>query len=178
MFRIMKKSQKGVTLIEFILVIVILSIIAIIVMPNILGTLQNLRLQAAAERLMSDIRYVRELALSHHDVYGIEFNQAGNSYQIFSWDGLNKTILTDPHKGTTFLVDYDDLEEYNGVTINSVSSCVGIGCLTDEIRIDAFGTPYDATNSAYTSQATIVLKNGSFTRTVQVTHETSYTELI
>ena len=76
------------------------------------------------------------------------------------------------------VIDYDDLSEYAGVSIGTVSACEGLICLTNEIRFDAFGNPSDSNNASYTSAPTIALTNGTTTRTVQVTPETSFTEIV
>jgi len=68
------------------------------------------------------------------------------------------------------VVDYDTAPEFSGVSINAVSST--------EIRIDAFGIPYDATGTAFVAPATVVLQNGAGTRTVRVQPETALTEII
>ena len=164
-------DQRGMTFQELIVIMIIIAIISLIVAPQIVGAIQSVRLNAAASKLASDIRYTRELALSRHDVFGIEFDQAGNSYIVFSWDGATKTTMTSPYLGgTNLVVDYDTSTEFAGVSINAVTST--------EIRIDAFGIPYDATNTALVAPATVVLQNGAGTRTVRVQPETALTEII
>jgi prepilin-type N-terminal cleavage/methylation domain-containing protein len=178
MGRIKRSKQSGFTIYELIIVIVILLMMALLTAPTILNALTQIRLSAAAQKLAMDIRHVRELALSNHDIYGIEFNQANNNYTLFHWDGSAKTTLTDTYKGgQQYIIDFDDLPEYGGVTINSLNVCEGFGCPTSEIRIDAFGRPYDSGSTAFTSPATIVLQNGSDTRTITVTDETAFTRV-
>lgn len=173
-----RSKPSGFTLWELIIVIVIISIVALIATPNIVSALQSLRASAAAQKLLTDIRYVRELALSHHTTYGIEFNAAGNSYQLYRLNGMVKTVLTDPHTGGNLVVDFDTRPEYAGVEIDSLDVCEGIACIAAEIRVDAVGIPYDETGTAFTSPATITLANGSVTRTIAVTQETGFTELV
>jgi len=162
---------------EVIVAMVILGIISVIAVPNIVGTIQRIRLNGAAQKLASDIRYTRELALSRHGTFGIEFDTANNSYQLFQLNGATKTVITDPYRQGNMVIDFDTRPEFGGVTISSVSSCVGI-CATQELRINAFGKPLDASNAAFTSPATVTLQNGSLTRTIQVSQQTAFAELI
>jgi len=175
-----RKDEKGFTLAEVTIAIVILAVLALILAPKITDALARIRLNAAAQKLAADIRYTRELALSNHAVYGIEFNTVGNYYQLFSVSGGTKTVITDPHKGVSMTIDYDLLPEFGGVTLSSTGNmCTDVSqCGTKEIRIDAFGNPKDRLDVAFTNNVTIVLQNGSFSRTVQVTPGTAYTELV
>ena len=172
------KNQKGFVLTELLVVFVIVGILSVITIPVIMNSIQNMRLHSATQKLLVDIRYVRELAMSHHATYGIEVSAGGNSYQIFKWDGATKTYLTDPHRGTTLLVDYDNQSEFSGVAIDSVDLCEGVACPTTEIRINNLGRPYDAQDVAFTNFATIILENGVLTRTVRVTPETGFSEVV
>lgn len=128
------------------------------------------RLNSAAEKLSSDIRYVRELALSHHDTYGIEFDTGANSYTLFHFDGVSKTTIEDPHLATNMVIDFDTLSEYAGVSLSSASPA--------EIRINAFGQPMSNLNINLATTSTIVLAGAnSTTRSIQVLPETGYTNL-
>jgi prepilin-type N-terminal cleavage/methylation domain-containing protein len=173
-----KKREKGVTLVEMIMVLVLVGIAYAIAAPRIGAALNTLRLNGAAQKISADIRYAREMAISRHETYGIEFDQAGNSYQVFQLSGSVKITVLDPYRGTPFTVDFDLLPEYKGVVISGVNACAGGLCTTQEIRIDAFGRPTDAFNNSFSSPAAIVLQIGSLSKTIQVTHQTSFTELI
>ena len=170
-------SERGFTLVEMVTAIVIISIMSLMTIPKIAATIANLRLDAAASKMISDLHYVREMALSRHGTYGLEVNQAGNSYTFFFWDGSSKTTMTDPHKRTAMSVDYDNQPEYSGVTISAIDFCEGV-CTTEEVRIDAFGVPSDASGNAFTSVATVTLQSGSSTKTIQVTPETAFVEIV
>jgi len=174
------KCEKGFTFADVIVVLVILSLLTVLLIPRITEALAKIRLGAAAQKLVADIRYVRELAVSNHDTYGLEFNTGGNYYQLFSVSGATKTIINDPHKGVSLMVDYDLLPEFGGTTIGSVGNiCSDIDqCTTKELRVDAFGVPKDRLGVAFSDNVTVVLQNGSFSRTIQVTPETAFTELV
>lgn len=167
----------GFTLVEMVILMLIVSILAVMSLPALDQALQHLRLRSASEKLISDLRYARELALSRHGTYGVEFNTTNNTYEVFSWDGMTKTTVSDPTTGHPLLVDFDDVSEYSGVSIGSANICQGV-CATEQIRIDSFGKPSDSAGTPLQSAASIVLQNGSFSMTLQVTPQTGYSRII
>lgn len=79
----MIKNQKGVTLIELIVVFVIIAIGAALTTPNIGGWLTNYRLRSAARDVISNMRVAQIKAVSNNIQYGVAFNTASNGYQIY-----------------------------------------------------------------------------------------------
>ncbi len=161
---------KGFTLIETVIILSIIGILAMIAAPNIANSLHELYLNNAVQKINADIRYIRELAISRHDVYGIEFDDEDNSYRLYQWDGVNKNTITDPHKGGDMIVDFDTIAAFNGVALGESS--------TTDVTIDAFGVPFDENNLALGSPATVILHNGSLTKTVQIRNETGYVDTL
>lgn len=173
-----RRSDSGFTLVEVVVTIVLLSVIAMVGVPKIAGALNSIRLNTAAQKVMNDIRYVREMALSYHDTYGLEFDTIGNSYQIFQVVGATKTVVTDPHRNKPMIIDFDNLSEFSGVSISSANVCEGGPCFANEIRIDAFGIPFDSEGTQFLGLATITLQSGGLTKTIQVTQTTAFTEVV
>jgi Tfp pilus assembly protein FimT len=165
-----KSGARGFTLVEMVLLIMITSILAVVFAPQITDSINDIRLNKAAQKLAMDIRYMRDLAMSRHDVYGIEFDDADNSYRLYQWDGANKNTITDPHKGGDMIVDFDTIEAFNGVTLGASS--------TTDVTVDAFGVPYDANGLELASAATVTLHSGSLTATVQITNATGYVDVV
>ena len=171
-----RKNQWGVTLIELTILMAVAGILAMIVMPDIITSLQTLRLNNAAQKLAMDIRYARSLALSHHSTYGIDFDLDndnavdGDGYSVFQLVSGTQTTITDPHRNGSMIMDYNSMPEYAGVTITSAGSV--------QIRIDSFGKPYNASGTALSSALTINLQVGSLTRSVRVTQQTAFVEFV
>ncbi len=165
-----KSGARGFTLVEMVIVIMITSILAVISAPRITDSINDIRLNKAAQKLAMDIRYMRELAMSRHDVYGIEFDDEDNSYRLYQWDGANKNTITDPHKGGEMIVDFDTMAAFNGVSLGESS--------TTDVTIDAFGVPYDANGLELASAATVTLHSGFLTATVQITNSTGYVDVV
>ena len=171
-------GERGYTLIEVVLALLIISFMAAIAAPQITSSIQNMRLNLAAGKMLSDIRYARELALSRHATYGISVNAAGNSYNIFSYSGGIKTIITDPRTEKNMTVNLSSLPEYSGVTIGAVSLCQNGGCPSADMRFNSFGVPSDSNGTAMSSSGTIVLSAGGVTKTVTIYPTTAFSEAL
>lgn len=175
---VFNKKIRGFTLVEIVTAMVIVGLLAVIARPQVMGALQNFKLNAAAAKMLSDIRYARELALSRHATYGIEVNAVGNFYQIFLYSGGTKTILTDPTTRKAMTTDFDLLSQYSGVTIGAVDFCQGIGCPSVDLRFDSFGVPSDSSGVVMASTATAQLSAGGITKTIQIYQQTAFCELV
>jgi type II secretory pathway pseudopilin PulG len=77
-----KNHQKGFTLIEGVIVILILIIVAAIAVPQFQKMAINGNLKAAAKDIMSDFATVRERAISENQNYSIVFDQSNNRYTV------------------------------------------------------------------------------------------------
>ncbi len=172
------KRSKGFTLVEMVPVMLVVGIMAVVTGPQIVSSLQSFKLNAAAGQMLADVRYARELALSRHATYGIEINQAGNYYQIFSLSGNTKTVLTDPLTRKPMTVDFDLLPEYSGVTFGTVDFCQSGGCAAVDLRFDSFGVPADSAGSTMASSATAQISAGGTTRTLTINEQTAFSEIV
>jgi len=171
-------SARGFTLLETVLTLFVLSTLALIALPQMAGAIQNFRMNSAAQKMLSDIRYVRELALSRHGTFGIQVNVADNSYQLFSLSGGTKTVLTDPMRRGSMLVDFDLLAQYSGVSIGAVDFCEAGGCTAVDLRFNSFGVPSDSAGTVMASAATIALSAGGTTRTIRVNQQTAFSQVV
>ena len=139
----MRKS--GFTIIEIIMVIVLLSILAFVVIAR--GGYYPVKLNGAGEKLLSDIRYAKRLAMTNHRIYGILFDVSENSYTVYDYGEPpldpeeEPSAVEDPYRpGDPLTVDYQDEDGYyNGIEI--ISAVFGE---TNELRFDSFGVPYGA----------------------------------
>ncbi|MGZ4027146.1 MAG: GspH/FimT family pseudopilin [Flavisolibacter sp.] len=90
-------NQKGVTLIELIVVMVIIAIGAALTTPNIGGWLTNYRLRSAARDVASTLRLAQIKAVSCNTRYQVVFDTANNSY-IIQYQSTGGAYVTE---GTT-----------------------------------------------------------------------------
>jgi len=162
----MKKN--GFTLIEIVVVIVVMLIIAAAVTFAVITTSfgPNM-LDAAASRLIFDLRYAQQLAISRHTSCGILFDPSGNSYFIYIGD--TSTKASDPYTRKSHILNYDTDNEFKGVGL--VSTNFG-----DDISFDYMGTPYGSTGSALSSQGVVTVQHGPDTQTVTIEPNTGRVE--
>jgi len=172
-----RKNIQGFTLVELVIIIILLSILSAIAIPSIGNTINALRLGSATQKVVSDVRYAKEMALSLHKTTGLEFDSGANSYTVFEVNGGVKSTVTDPHTGAAMTLDFDTQPEYGGVAIGALSLCVG-ACGTNELRFSSFGVPMDANDVEFAANSTIQLLNGTLSRTIQVIPETGLTEAL
>lgn len=100
------KSNKGFTLIEMVIVIVIIGVLAVTIIPQFRGALNAIRLRTAKEKLIDDLYYANHLAMADHTTVWFDIDNSSNSYSY----GINGTLVT---------VDLED--EYVSVEITSAS---------------------------------------------------------
>jgi prepilin-type N-terminal cleavage/methylation domain-containing protein len=74
-------NQKGVTLIELIIVFVIIAIGATLLVPGIGAWLPNYRLRSATRDVVSTLRTAQMKAVSNNIIYGVAFD--ANAFQLY-----------------------------------------------------------------------------------------------
>lgn len=152
-------NTQGFTLVEFILVILLMSIISIAILPQWTATTLNVEFEA--RRILNDIRYTQALSMATGQRYRWVRTSA-TTYQIINSAG---TALILP----------------SGSTQATLTSNVSFGAFTNLpnnlIAFDSTGTPYTDTGSPGTplaATAIIPAVIGSNTRSIQVTPSTGY----
>jgi len=102
-------NQKGVTLIELVVVFVIIAIGAALTAPNIGGWLPHYRLRSATRDLVSTMRVAQMKAISNNLQYRISFDAGNNNYVLqyqttAGWvnDGATQTVPTGVQFNTSF----------------------------------------------------------------------------
>jgi prepilin-type N-terminal cleavage/methylation domain-containing protein len=103
-------NQKGVTLMELVVVFVIIAIGAVLTTPNIGGWMTNYRLRSATRDIVSTMRVAQMKAISNNLPYQISFNIANKNYilqyqntaGVWINDGAIQTLPTGVQFNTTF----------------------------------------------------------------------------
>lgn len=128
-------GQRGFTLIELVVIILITAIIAFVMIPR--SDLTGNRAASAARKLLSDIRYAQQLANTTQSRSGVAF--AAGSYTVFT-NNSSGTPATDPLKGGNYVVNMTG--DFAGVTLtmNNIDNNI--------VRFDSLGVPYEDTDGA------------------------------
>lgn len=158
------KKDKGVTLIELVMVIVILGIVALIAMPKAV-TSQAVRLEAACQKTASDLRYAQQMALAQQVRFGISFDPVNEAYFVYRVN--TGTVARDPQTRNNFNISFSALNEFKGIDIASTN-------FSNKIEFDSIGAPYDGNGVILSSQGVITLQAqaGLYSRTVRIEAKT------
>lgn len=155
-------TRRAFTLIELIAVISILAIVAVTAIPS-LNDLSRQRRQAAAQQLLRDIAYARELALTRALGTWVVFSVAQQTYSVLADTRAtpgrgNAATITDPGTGSLYIQRLNS-GELTGIQLVFVS-IPGGGNGTD-LGFDRLGRPVNSTGTLITTAATITLSNNN-----------------
>jgi prepilin-type N-terminal cleavage/methylation domain-containing protein len=148
-------GQKGFSLLEMVMVIVIMAILAIAAVVSF-SHLTSIRVSEAANKLKADIQYAQSLAMKTRVRCGVIFS--GNSYTVFENNDTADPAV-DPLNQRNYIVNFNT-GEFRGVTITSVN----FGG-TPVVKFDREGTPYDGNDVALPSAVAnrrVALNNNTY----------------
>jgi len=159
--------RKGFTVIELVMVISIIGIIAAMAFATLVSFNPN-KLDAAANKLLFDIRYAQRLGIDRHTTCGVSFDTSENSY--FVYIGGTSTKATDPYKRRDLEVDYDTDDELKGVDLSATS-------FGNIIYFNYMGKPYVSGGGALSEDGTVTLQYGAASKTIKIEPETGATKI-
>lgn len=140
------------------MVIVILGIIAVTVLVS--GTAKGpVRLEAACQRLATDLRHMQQMATAEQVRFGISFDTSDDAY--FGYRVNTSTKATDPHTQGDLKVEFDEMREFNEIEITSTD-------FSDVVEFDSIGAPYDGNGVALSSEGVVTLSDGTNSKTVRI----------
>lgn len=157
----MSKNEKGFSLIELVLIIIILGVISVIISISV-GDISTTRLNSAVRRLASDIRYAQQLAMTKQIRHGVVFT--ANSYTVFENDNTANPARN-PQGGADFVISFTT-GEFAGIAIStSLPESV--------VKFESNGRPLDGTNAALTVATNqVTLTHSGSPKNITITPET------
>ena len=94
------RRQRGFSLLEIVVVIVLIAIMATVIAMSVTGGLDSARVRAASRDVAAALRYTRGQAIVHHEQRTLAFNVDERSYQMPDKDpvhlpkGMEMELLT------------------------------------------------------------------------------------
>ena len=158
-------TSRGFTLVEMTVIIVIVGILSWVAYPR-MASMDEIKLDTAARRLASDLRYAQSLAMSRRVVHGILFSTAAAKYTLFAPTAA--TPIPDPaDRARTLIVDYTSRTEFKGVLVQSAA----FGTIPG-VTFDYFGVPRDTAGVDLTTTGVVVLSYQGLSDSVLVAPQT------
>jgi prepilin-type N-terminal cleavage/methylation domain-containing protein len=167
------KDEKGFTLIELVLTVIIVVILGAVVSLGLSG-LSTSRVDNAVNKVVGDLRYAQQLAISTQNRYGMTVNTL-TSYTIYRTPA---TAVPDPSNlGQTLVVDFTTYQQaqLSGVQFSSITpfqttACTGSGA--SAIEFNSIGAPTDTGGTVLACTSTITLSYSGNNRTITIQKNT------
>lgn len=136
----MKKSY---TIIELIMVIVIVGILAALTIPRF-QSFYYIKLNGAMKKVIADIRYAQQLAISEHTNTKLVFNIGADTYTAQKYNPNTGTWvnITDPFTRGNLSINFTTDPQYGGIDIFST------GLSSAALRFTWQGTPQEGTDAS------------------------------
>ncbi|MGD8372350.1 MAG: hypothetical protein PVF76_03475 [Syntrophobacterales bacterium] len=129
-----RELEKGFTLLDVIIVIMILGILGVLLTPHMHSMITQARLNDAAAELVAGIQYARDLSVTHQRVFGLTADVGGNWFKVVDHkykDDANPHhdsvppvdtygLLLHPVDKTWYSKDFDNSATHEGVSIDGV----------------------------------------------------------
>ena len=157
-------AQKGFTIIETIMVIVIIGIMAAVAIPRF-NAFYGIKLGGVSKKVVSDIRYVQRLAVSRHQSYNLNFStNPTNRYTVTVVAGGG--YVKDPFSRQDFIVNFNTDPHYGGIRIAAATFGGGI------LQFDWQGIPCNSAGLPLATDNSLTLSYQGNSKTIVVTRDT------
>lgn len=146
-----RNLSPGFTLVEVITVIALLGIVLAVAVPSINSTLNEMKLDSAAQEVVSAIHYVRSLAIKEGVIHRVRFFVGQELFRCYRLGG----IIYNPLDKKLYIVDFTAEGPLNGVELISAH----FGGMP-AVRFNSLGEPI--------SSGVVVLAYGDLQKTIEV----------
>lgn len=153
-----RKSIRGFTVIELLVVVVILAIAALTAIP-MMSSASSMQIRSAVNLIMADLEYAKSMAITRGQNYSVVFDAAADGYQI---EDQNNNVISHPvKKGFNYIVSFPNDSRLSRVDITNVDFNTN-----PSVQFDSLGSPDNG--------GTVSLQAGSTTATITVEPVTGF----
>ncbi len=157
-------NQNGFTLMEVIVIVVIVGVLAYFAVANFGDSHSKLQYQSVLKKIVSDVRYARELALTEGEGTRVYFDQSNNKYYL-KWE--NGNYIQNPVGGGNFIIQL-------GVGEFSQVSITGSGFSPGWLDFDTKGVPSKAGVPFSDDQLLVSVNNA---KSITITANTGFLQI-
>jgi prepilin-type N-terminal cleavage/methylation domain-containing protein len=168
-------DETGFTLIELVLTIIIVSILGAVVSIGLSG-LSTARLDQAVNKVVSDLRYAQQLAISTQSRHGMTVNST-SQYTIHR-DPADTAILDPANLGSNLVVNFNTYQQGQlaGVVFTSATpyyaTASPCGGTSTQIEFNSIGAPTDTNGNLLACTSTIMLSYSGNTHAITIQQNT------
>ena len=157
------QNGRGFTLIELVLIIVVVAIIGTVVVNIGVDSIADSKLNGAARKLISDLRFAQQVSGVKRIRHGVIFT--ANTYTVFENDDTADPARN-PQGGADFAVDFT-VGDFSGVTLAT-------NLTNSVVRFDAAGRPMEGNPvpALLAGDKTVTLTYNGVPKTVTIIQET------
>lgn len=134
------------------IVVLLLGIVLAVAVPSINSTLDEIKLDGAAQEVVYAIQYVRSLSIKEGVVYGVEFFPTSN--KIRCYEQTSDGTILNPLDKKPYVVDFDGEGYLHGVGIKAKFGKLG------KVEFNSLGEP--------SNSRTVVLSYAGLQKTISV----------
>ncbi len=164
------REEQGWTLIELVVVILILAILGSFVTLSLQGY-GSVKLNNAVDKVVGDLRYAQQLAISTQSRHGLTVNST-SQYTIHRNGTPDAAIQNPVNLGTNFVVNFDTYQQGQlaGVVFTAAAPfCGGAGSV---MEFNSIGAPTDTNGTLLACTSTITLSYSGSTRQITIAPNT------
>ena len=175
--RLILQGQDGFTLIELVLVIIIVIILGAVVSLGLSG-LSSIRLDQAVNKVVGDLRYAQQLAISTQSRHGMTVDPAATGYSMHIHDGAvgtcgGETCMKDPiNLGQDFIVNFDTYQQAQLAGVVFASATPFCGGANAVMEFNSIGAPTDTAGVLLACNSSLTLSYSGNNRTITIQQNT------
>jgi prepilin-type N-terminal cleavage/methylation domain-containing protein len=107
-------TDRGLTLVETMMVLLLMGIAATLALPSFNNLLLETKIDSAAAWLLGDIRYAQSLAIRTQQTHTIAFDAANEAYRLIDQNGV---MVQHPLTRQGYQVNFGTLRQFQGIDL-------------------------------------------------------------